>query len=302
MVKFGCIDKHGNLIAILNRNQRRIIMTFHTILIGNAFLIKNLPDLMRRMAVYADRYLVRFLGPEFAADDLAMHFFDLPVALLAGVGNIGPVNRGTRIVGLEDIVRGMAIAANRGYRQTLLKEANTVDGLRIMAYDAVLGNIVGCRNFGTLFVTATAHKGYIKCKGARILIVNSQDIMIPVAVPASGSKAFALLGKFTMQAVVIYPGNIIVADRTVGGFEVLIMGQFSTNQVLMTVGAFQHAMNGMFEGIQINENRHLAALHLAGKVGILMAEHTLLGVLRTDNNRKAQSKYRHKGKYRLHPQ
>jgi hypothetical protein len=67
-------------------------MALHAILIRYPLLIKHLAYLMRGMTVYTDWYPVGFGLPQFAPYNLGMHFLDLTVTLLAGIGHIISVN------------------------------------------------------------------------------------------------------------------------------------------------------------------------------------------------------------------
>jgi len=69
-------------------------MAPETILVGCPGLIQNPPYGVRLMTVDAGWYHIRLLTPQAALDHLAMHLFDLCVALLAGLAYVVAVNAG----------------------------------------------------------------------------------------------------------------------------------------------------------------------------------------------------------------
>ena len=68
------LDEHG---AAIRRLQSLIVVATHAIGIGHALAVEDFPHLVRLVAVHAGGQDVRFLLPQFAADGLAVHRFDL---------------------------------------------------------------------------------------------------------------------------------------------------------------------------------------------------------------------------------
>ena len=81
------------------------------------------------MAVHAGGDQVRLLLPQLAADDFAMHDFDLRMALRAGPGDVLFGNRRPGVGVGQNEVRSMATGANRRDDQATAEQALAVDAL-----------------------------------------------------------------------------------------------------------------------------------------------------------------------------
>ena len=62
----------------------------HAVRVGHAIVVKDVANLVRLVAIDAGREHVRFFLPQFAADRLPVHGFNLRVALGAGRGDVAP--------------------------------------------------------------------------------------------------------------------------------------------------------------------------------------------------------------------
>ena len=94
--------------------------------------IEHAPDLVRLVAVHAGGNHVRFLFPQLATDDFAVHRLDAGVALAAGLGDVLLGNRRARIGVGQDEMRGVATGAHRRHDQATAKQSFAVNTFRVV--------------------------------------------------------------------------------------------------------------------------------------------------------------------------
>jgi hypothetical protein len=90
------------------------------------------------------------------------------MAFLAGFSDVVLVDRGVFVGMRQNIMGGVAIGADRGYGQSLLKQTLAMNTERIMRQDAVLGNVVSACYLGALFMAFPAHIRDVEFGYARI--------------------------------------------------------------------------------------------------------------------------------------
>src|SRR5208337_2615373 len=86
--EFLLVDEQGAHAATTGGFQLRVAMAALAVAVCHPLRIKDSPDLVRLVAVHAGGDQARSPLPQFAADDFAMHDFDLGMALRAGMGDV----------------------------------------------------------------------------------------------------------------------------------------------------------------------------------------------------------------------
>ena len=166
------------------------------------------------MTVHAGGQDMRFLFPEFAADRLAVHFFDLGVALGAGGRDVAAVDRGIRVRVGQDVVGGVAGNAICRNDQSLLEQRLAVNALGIVLNDVVLINLPLGLDRGALAVALSADERYFQRSHGGKPILDRQDIVIAVAVHAMRSQGIASGDGFAVQGVLVLLLLVAVAGAT----------------------------------------------------------------------------------------
>ena len=114
-----------------------------------------------------------------------------------------------------------------------------MDTLGVMAQDAVLRNTVFSSDWSTFFVATAAHAGDIEFRYPRFRVAGGEDIVCAVTIPASRGEFLACVGQFTVKALMVYLGNIVVAETAIDRFEVLGVREIRVDQVDVAVGAVE---------------------------------------------------------------
>ena len=147
--------------------------------------IKDPADLVRLVAVHTGRNHVRALLPQLAADDLAVHGFDLRMALRTGPGDVLFGNRRPRVGVGQDEVRRVATGANCRHDQAATEQALAMDTLRIVFQDLVLRDIVSKLHGSAFVMTAATQKRDLGDRCGRTGIGRPQDVVSSMAIGAA---------------------------------------------------------------------------------------------------------------------
>src|SRR5208337_441092 len=157
--EFLLVDEQGAHAATTGGFQLRVAMAALAVAVRHSLRIKDPPDLVRLVAVYTGGDQVRPLLPQLAADDFAMHDFDLRMALRAGPGDVLFGNRRPRVGVGQNEVRRMATGTNCRHDQATAEQALAVDAFRIVFQDLILRDVVSKLDGSAFVMTAAAQKG-----------------------------------------------------------------------------------------------------------------------------------------------
>ena len=207
---------------------------------------------MRRVAIHADRNFVRLLFPEFSPNDFLVDLLDLAVTLLAGLDDVVAVDAGFGVVGVTNVMRRVAVGTDGGDDEALFVETLTVDRFGIMAQDAVLRDVVLPSNLCAFFVAATAHERDIELGNSRLGIAGREDVVFTMAIPAFWSKFLAGVGQFTVKALMIDFRDLVVTKAAIDRLEVFGVREVGVDQVDVTIGALERAVDRFVEAVNIN--------------------------------------------------
>ena len=127
----------------------------------------------------------------------------LPVDARAGIG-----------VG-QEVVRGVAVDADRDDRQAPLQEALAVDALGVVLEDLVLGDVVGLRDRRAFLVARPANERDAKASDARFGRLDGDDVVRSVTAGATRGQWRPGTDFATVQAIGIDFGDILVARRAI---------------------------------------------------------------------------------------
>ncbi len=140
-VEFSFVDPQRDRTTIFLRGQLGIGVASQTVLIGETGGVEDPSDLVRRVTVDTGGYLLRFLFPQPAFDDLPMHLLDLAVALRTGCAHIFMVDARTGIGVRQDVVRGVTRGADRRHGQALFEQTLPVNAHRVICQNSVLWDV-----------------------------------------------------------------------------------------------------------------------------------------------------------------
>ena len=107
-------------------------MATHAIGIGHALTVEDLPHLVRLVTVHAGGQDIRFLLPQFAADGLAVHGFDLCMTFGTGGRDVAPESEALLAQALSLCQENARLSENglKAGTVTAAKHAETVAALR----------------------------------------------------------------------------------------------------------------------------------------------------------------------------
>ena len=88
-------------------------MADEAIPVGQAFVIKDLTNLMWRVTVYTHGDLARVVFPQSTLDHLAMHVFDLAVASGTSLDDVINVDARALVRVRQNVMRGVTRRAHR---------------------------------------------------------------------------------------------------------------------------------------------------------------------------------------------
>ena len=185
--KCGRVYIQGNSFTIHHLMDFLVVVALHAGIIRNPGL--NLRDFIfvRRVAGGTSRNDGGIFFPEFSFYDLFMRLFDFCMTLHTGSGYPVRRNRGVWTCMRQNKAVVVAIVAGGCHNEPCFKQAPAMDALGIVFYNVVFGYIVYPGHHFSLPVTLTAQKGDIHFigTGSRIGIV--VDVVMPVALLATGS-------------------------------------------------------------------------------------------------------------------
>ena len=182
------IDVQAHRFAIAQHCEVGLPMAGQAVLVGESVRIENSADLVRSVAVDTGRDLVRFFSPQASFDHFAMHAVDLPVTGCAGCRHVLRVDARARILVRQDVVRGVAGCADRGYAQSLAKQTGTMDRERIVLENVILGDLASLGNLRSLLVTLAAQEWNVNDVRPTPLVPLRQDPVCAVTIGTGGCE------------------------------------------------------------------------------------------------------------------
>ncbi len=253
--KFLLVHKHGAPAA--GGFQLRVAMAALAVAVGHPLHIKDLPDLVRLVAVHAGGDQARSLLPQLAADDFAVHRRNQRMALRAGPGDVLFGDRRAGIGVGQDEVRSMATGTNRRDDQATAQQALAVHTFGIVFQDLVLGNVVSKLDGRAFMVTAATQEGDLGDRGGRPGIGRPQDVVSSVTIRATRSQRVTVLRRLSVQAFRILFCFIGVARAAVNRLELLGVGKFFLAlQISVAVRALKCSVRRGPQGSRVEGGRH----------------------------------------------
>ena len=228
-------------------------------------------DGVNSMAIGAHRRLPVALGDGLSVDALVEFLGDGIVTLAAGRRHIELENRRLRVPGVENLVRAVAVGADRG----LLRAGGngmSVDTLLVRCHH--LGALSAVLHYKFLAVARAAGRGNVGMMHARLRIAGRQQLMrAAVAIDAGGRLAVASLDGLAVEAAIVR--SLLV--RVAGGACDFQRRSFvrGTLDVGVAVHAGKHAaVDGIFESLRIDVQADGFAIDLVSQRGVAMTSET----------------------------
>ena len=190
------------------------------------------------------------------------------VALAAGRRHIELEDRRLRILGVENLVRAVAIGADRGFLRAggdgVSVNALLVGRDHLRALSAVFHHKL-------LAVAGSAGRGNVGVMHARFGIAGRQQfVRAAVAIDAGGGLAVASLHGLAVEAAIV--GSLLVG--VAGGAGDFLRRSFVRGALYVGVAvhAGEHAaVDGIFEGLRIDVQADGLAVDFMGQRGVAMA-------------------------------
>src|SRR5579872_1693248 len=141
------------------------------------------------------------------------------MALCAGLGYVGAIDAGLRIVGRQLAMGGVAVGAVGRDRETALEQALAMDAVAIAFHDVLFRSPVAKRCFLAGAVATRAEIGHVSRKRSRVGIVAAEDFVRRVAVVACRRIGAALREQLAVSAALVLRDLVRVANGTVDFFR-----------------------------------------------------------------------------------
>ena len=209
-------------------------------------------DLVRRMAITANRPARIALGEQLAVDALLVNLLDADVAFAAGLGDVGVVDGRTAIDAALDVVDAVAIVAGGRDDQPHLQQRPPMNALGVLR-----------RRFRVLHPVFTGQAGIAVALGAglrqvqlehrRRRVLHRQDVVMPVAILAVRRRRSAHRPADAVDAGRVLLADLIVARSAIDRRQ--LVGMRHLLDVGMAGGAVLGAMHRLGEHVHTDEER-----------------------------------------------
>jgi len=240
--EFHFVNKQPPHLPAAGGFDFRVAVTSLAVAIRHSLRIKYPPDFVRLVAVHTDGDQVRSLLPQLAADDLAMHAFNLRMALRTSPGDVLFGNRRPRVGVGQDEVRRVATGTNCRHDQATAEQALAVDAFRIVFQDLVLRDVVSELDGSAFVMTTATQKGDLGNRGGRTGVGRAQDVVSSVTILAAGGQRVTALRRFPVQAFRMLLFFVGVAGAAVNRLELLGMGELFCVHITVATGALQRGV------------------------------------------------------------
>lgn len=161
-------------------------------------------------------------------------------------------------------MRGVTVGAYGGDSQASFVKSFAVHTLGIVGQDTVLGNIKCPGNLRALLVAASAHIGDIEFCHSRIGGRVRQNVMRSMTVPASRGKTQSFFYSDSVEAGIVFSGDIIMAGAAIYGLRLFVMREIGAGQIGMAIYALEIRVNRIPEFLEIDKYRDCPAIAFAG--------------------------------------
>jgi len=253
--KFLLVHKHGAPAA--GGFQLRVAMAALAVAVGHPLRIKDLPDLVRLVAVHAGGDQARSLLPQLAADEFAVHRLNQCMALRAGPSDVLFGNRRPGVGVGQNEVRRMATGTNRRDDQATAEQALAVHTFGIVFQDLVLRDVVSKLDGRAFMVTAAAQEGDLGDRGGRRGIGRPQDVVSSVTIRATRGQRVSAPRRLSVQAFRILLCFIGMARAAVNRLELFWVGKFfPALQISVAIGALKCRVRRGPQGSRVEGGRH----------------------------------------------
>ena len=150
---------------------------------GLEIVALGIDDVVRAVAIGADRSARVALGQQLAVDALVVGLLDADVAFAAGLGDVGVVDGRIAVHGAFDVVHAVAIVAGRRDDQAHLQQRPAVDAVHVLRRGLGIFHLVFLRQVGVA-VTFGAGLRQVQFEDRRRRVFDRQHVVRAVAVPA----------------------------------------------------------------------------------------------------------------------
>ena len=192
-------------------------MTFAAPLVADGFEIVavRVHDLMRGVAIRADRPALVAFGQQLSVDALVVSLLDAQMTFAAGLGDIGVVDGRITIHVALDVMHAVAIVARGRHNQAHLDQRLPVDAVHVLRGRLGILHFVFLRQ-PWIAVAFGAGVRQVHFENRRSRIIDRQNVMRAVAIPAIGRAGGAERVAHAVDARGVILGLFLVADGAIG--------------------------------------------------------------------------------------
>jgi len=187
-------------------------MAGEAVLVRRPCIVEHPSLLVRSVAIHTGRYLVRFLFPQSAFDNLNVDLFNPGMALGAGGGHLISGYAGSGVGVRQDIVGGVARGTHRRHAQAGPEEPISMDGHGVVLENPVLRNIPGEGYLGSLSVATTAEEGDVHLVRGGGGIAAVFDAMPGVTICTGGGQRVTSSGGLSVKGLSVKPSFLSMAE------------------------------------------------------------------------------------------
>ena len=138
-------------------------------------------DLVGGVAIGADRAARVAFEQQLAVDALVIGFLDADVALAAGLGDVGLVDRRAAVHAALDVVHAVAVVAGGRHDQAHLEHAAAVDAVEVLCGDVREAHPVFVGD-ALVVMALGAGAGQVQLEHRRVAVLGRQHVVRAVAI------------------------------------------------------------------------------------------------------------------------
>ncbi len=243
---------------------------------------------MRAVAVNAHRPARVALGEQLAVNALVVGLLDADVALAAGLGDVGVVDRRIAVHAALDFVRAVTVVARGRDDQAHFQQRGAVDAVHVLVRGLGKFDLVFLGEIGVA-VALRAGRRQIHFIHGRMHILHRQNFVDAVAVPA-----LRRAGRAHGVAHAVDAGGVILAFLFVTAGAVRRRHDFVVHHLLdavVAVNAVQLAVDGLGKTVG-GKQRHRFGMAIDGAlvrgVGVAVEAVGVFQLVRREDSRRQQ--------------
>ena len=288
----GFAEHHGLAVIGLAIMFEAVRMALAAALVAEGFEIfaRGIHDLMRAVAINADRSARIALGQQLAVDALVVSLLDADVALAAGLGHVRVVDGRVAVNVALDLMRAVTVVAGRRHDEAHLQQRLAVDAVHVLIRGLGKLDLIFLGEVGVA-VALGAGGGQIHFEHGGIRVLHRHDLVVAVAIPTLRRAGSAHLVAHAVNAAGVVLAFLLMAAGTIRRRRIFVV--LHLLDAVMAINAVQRAVDGFGKTIR-RKQRHgdgMAVDHfLVGGIGVAIETVGAFQLVRREDQRGGEEK------------